>query len=257
MRAIILAGGYGSRISSLTKNIPKPMIKIGNQPILMHVISTYLKYNINNFHIALGYKGGIIKKYFLSKKFLNYKIIINSKIIHDNKKNNKISISLYDTGLNTMTGGRIKKVIKKIIEKNKVNDDDFLVTYGDGVGNINIDKLIKFHKKKRKIVTITSVRPPARFGELFIKGHKVISFKEKPQMQKGWINGGYFILNKKIINYISGSKTIFERDPLERLVKKNNVVAYKHKSFWQCMDNLRDKKTLDQLSKQKPCPWLK
>lgn len=253
MKVIILAGGYGSRISSITKDMPKPMIRIGKKTILEHVMDTFIRYGHKDFHIALGYKSKVIKKYFNKKNFKKYSLYINGKTIRKNKNLNSIQLNLYDTGLNTMTGGRVKKILNKFNNKN----ENFFLTYGDGVGNINLYKLKKFHLKHKKLISITAVRPPARFGELIIRGSKVLKFQEKPQLQKGWINGGYFIINKKIEKYIYDSKIVFEREPIEKAAKTKNLMSFKHYDFWKCMDNLRDKNELDKLINLKTIPWLK
>ncbi len=253
MKVIILAGGYGSRISSITEDIPKPMINIGKKTILEHVMDTFIRYGHKDFYIALGYKSNVIKKYFNKKNFKNYSLYINGKTIRKNKNQNSIQLNLYDTGLKTMTGGRVKKILNKF--KNK--KENFFLTYGDGVGNINLNKLKKFHFKHKKLISITAVRPPARFGELIIRSNRVLNFQEKPQLQKGWINGGYFIINKKVEKDILDSKIVFEREPLEKAAKTKNLMSFKHYDFWKCMDNLRDKNELEKLINFKPVPWLK
>lgn len=221
MKVIILAGGFGTRISEYTKTIPKPMIKINKKPILHHIMDHYSKYGYKEFYIALGYKGEVIKKYFKNKKISNWKI------------------NLVETGKNTMTGGRLKK-FKKI-----VNNETFMITYGDGLSDININKLVKFHKKNNKIATLTAVRPPARFGAVKLKGNKVSYFKEKSKLDEGWINGGFFVMEPTIFKYISGNKTFLEKEPLVNISKKGELVAYKHEGFWQCMDTKRDKELLE------------
>ncbi len=221
MKVIILAGGFGTRISEYTKTIPKPMIKINKKPILHHIMDHYSKYGYKEFCIALGYKGEVIKKYFKNKKISNWKI------------------NLVETGKNTMTGGRLKK-FKKI-----VNNETFMITYGDGLSDININKLVKFHKKNNKIATLTAVRPPARFGAVKLKGNKVSYFKEKSKLDEGWINGGFFVMEPAIFKYISGNKTFLEKEPLVNISKKGELVAYKHEGFWQCMDTKRDKELLE------------
>ena len=242
MKVIILAGGFGTRLSEKTIRIPKPMVLIGGKPILEHIINSFLKYDITNFYIALGYKSKFIKKFFLKKS--KTKVSLKKKKIQLNI-NNKYNITLLETGLNTMTGGRIKK-FKKIIK-----NEDFIVTYGDAVSDVNIQALINFHKKNKKIGTITSVKPPARFGELFLKGKYVKIFKEKPQMQKGWINGGFFIFNSKIFKFIEKKTTMLEKEPLERLVKLKQLCCYRHLGFWHCMDNKRDFDSLNKIYKKK------
>ncbi len=227
MKVVILAGGYGTRISEYTKTIPKPMIEINKVPIIMHIIKHYISYGHKDFYIALGYKGEIIKRYFKNLKHKNFKV------------------NLIDTGLKTMTGGRIKRIGKLL------NKETFLATYGDGLSNVNIHKLIKFHKKNNKLLTMTAARPPARFGSIKFKGNNVSYFKEKSSLDEGWINGGYFVINPKFLNYINGDKTFLEKEPFEKLTKMKQLVGYKHKGFWQCMDTLRDKKILEIKLKEK------
>ena len=221
MKVIILAGGSGTRLSEYTKSIPKPMVKIGDKPILVHIMKLYAKYGFKEFIIALGYKGNLIKKYFKKKKF-NW------------------NIKLVDTGLNTMTGGRLKRL------KNIIGNQRFLMTYGDGISNINLKKLLRFHIKNNKLVTLAAVRPPARFGAIKLNGNLVNYFKEKSKLDEGWINGGFFVMEPEFLKFIKGDKTFLEREPLEKLSKKNELIAYKHKNFWQCMDTLRDKKILEE-----------
>jgi len=221
MKVIILAGGFGSRISEYTKTIPKPMIKIKNKPILHHIMDHYSKFGHKEFYIALGYKGEVIKKYFKNKKIPNWKI------------------NLIETGKNTMTGGRLKK-FEKII-----NNETFMITYGDGLSDVNINKLVKFHKKNKKIATLTAVRPPARFGAVKLNGNKVSYFKEKSKLDEGWINGGFFVMEPTIFKYISGNKTFLEKEPLVNISKKKELVAFRHEGFWQCMDTKRDKELLE------------
>ena len=239
MKVIILAGGKGTRISEYTKTIPKPMIKIGKKPILIHIISHYLKYENKDFFIAIGHKSSVIKKYFKNFKRLDEPFFY--------KLNNiKISITLSYTGKNTMTGGRIKRM-SKFINQN----ESFMFTYGDGVSNININNLKKFHKKNGKLITVTAVRPPARFGEITIRNNFVHTFKEKPQVSQGWINGGFFIAKDKFFDLIKGDKTILEKEPLEKAAKRKQLYAYKHSGFWKCMDTSRDKEVLEKILKKK------
>jgi len=201
------------------------MVKINGEPILFHIINHYLKYGFDNFYIALGYKGNYIKNYFKKKK-INFKV------------------NLINTGLKTMTGGRLKRLQKKL------GNDTFLLTYGDGISNVNLDKLIKFHKKNKKLITLTAVRPPARFGAIKILGKKVKTFKEKSKLDEGWINGGFFVVEPKFLNFIKGDTTFLEREPLERASKNNQLLAFKHNGFWQCMDTKRDKDFLEQKLKK-------
>ena len=232
MKVVILAGGMGLRLSEYTQKIPKPMIKVGYKPIIEHIIDIYSAYKLTDFIIAGGYKHKIIKKYF------------------KNKKKNNLNIQVVDTGLNTLTGLRIKKLEKYL------NKNTFLLTYGDGLANIKIDKLIKFHKKNKKIVTMTAVHPPARFGELTFNKHHIKTFEEKPQLQKGWINGGFFVMSPNIFKIISNKNLMFEREPIKKLVKIKQISAYPHKGFWACMDTKRDKDFLDDLAKLGQPPWL-
>lgn len=225
MKVVILAGGFGTRLSEYTKSIPKPLVEINKKPILGYIIEHYVKYGFKDFIIALGYKGNLIKKYF--KK--NYK---------------SFNIQLVDTGLKTMTGGRLKRL------KNFVGNDSFLFTYGDGISNVNLKKLINQHNKTKKLVTLTAVRPPARFGALKIKNENVINFREKSKLDEGWINGGYFIIEPRFLDYIKNDKSFLEREPLELITKKRLLGAYKHKGFWQCVDTKRDKDLLEEYLKK-------
>jgi len=226
MKCVILAGGKGSRISELSKNVPKPMIKILGKPIIVKIMQHYSKFGFKDLIIAAGYKKKIIKEYFKKNKFKSWKI------------------NVVDTGLNTMTGGRIKR-LKKLLE-----NETFMLTYGDGVSNVNLKKLILFHNKQKKLITVTAVRPPARFGEIIIKKNKVLSFKEKPQVKEGWINGGYFVVNKKFLKYIKSDSTILEKEPLEKVVKQKQLCAFKHSGFWKCMDVKRDRDELLEIYKK-------
>tara|TARA_B100000401_G_C52704438_1_gene670743 strand:- start:216 stop:908 length:693 start_codon:yes stop_codon:yes gene_type:complete len=221
MKVVILAGGLGTRISEYTKTIPKPMIRVCGKPIIHRIIDHYIKYGHNEFLIALGYKGKVIKEYFKKKKF-----------------NKGISIDLIETGKNTMTGGRLKK-LKKYLK------DTFLLTYGDGLSNVNLNQLIKFHKKNKKLITLTAVRPPARFGAIKINNNIVKYFREKNLLDSGWINGGFFVIEPKFIDYIKNDKTFLEQEPFKKVTKKKQMLAFKHSGFWQCMDTLRDKEILE------------
>ena len=226
MKVVILAGGLGTRISEYTKFIPKPMIKIKKLPILVHIMKHYSKFGFNEFYIALGYKGNVIKKYFKKKRF-NWKI------------------NLIDTGKNTMTGGRLKRLEKYL------NDENFFLTYGDGLSNVNIIKLLKFHKKNKKLVTVTAVRPPARFGALKLKKNLVDYFKEKSRMDEGWINGGFFVVSRRFLGFIKNDKTYLEREPLEKVARLKQLSAYRHNGFWQCIDNMRDLISINKKIKEK------
>lgn len=239
MKVIILAGGFGTRLSEYTKSIPKPMVRINKIPILLHIMKIYIKFGYNNFYIAAGYKKKIIENYF--KNFSR-----NGKIFKQTLFKKKCNINIINTGRNSMTGGRLKRVSKFI----KTNED-FMFTYGDGLSNVNLNSLEKFHKKHKKIATVTAVRPPARFGELTISKKVVTKFIEKPQTSEGWINGGFFVANKKIFDFIYNDQTILEKEPLTKLAKKRELIAYKHKGFWRCMDTKRDKDYLETLLKKK------
>ena len=256
MKAIILAGGLGTRLGNLTESIPKPMVKIDNKPILYHIMSTFSKHGINDFVIALGYKSEIIKDYFLNFKERNSNFHINiksGKTEYYNEVLNNWNVSLVDTGIDTMTGGRVKRIKEYLKE-----EDDFLLTYGDGLCNVNIAELIKFHKSHQKIATVTAVRPNARFGELVIDNESVKSFKEKPQTDKGRINGGFFVFNKRVFDFIDNDKTVLEAEPLEKITEQDELKAFKHDGFWQCMDTPRDKEFLENISQTSDkYPWLK
>ena len=253
MKCIILCGGYGTRLSEETILKPKPMVEIGGKPILWHIMKIYEKHNINDFELALGYKAEIIKQYFLNYTSLKNDFKINTKtgeIYSKNNENENWNINLVDTGLNTMTGGRLLRL------KNYLKDENtFLLTYGDGVSNINISELIKFHHSHGKIATLTAVRPTVRFGELNIKNNKIEKFAEKPQAAKGWINGGFFVFNKEIFDYIDGDDIMLEREPMDLLTKNSEIMAFKHYGFWQCMDTLREKQVLQKLWETNKAPW--
>ena len=232
MKVIILAGGFGTRLSEYTNTIPKPMIRVGNKPILHHIMQFYANFGHTDFYIALGYKGEIIKKYF-------------SNINSDWK------INLIDTGANSMTGGRVKR-LQKIIGK-----ETFMLTYGDGLSDININNLILFHKNHGKMVTISAVRPPARFGALKLKDSEVISFKEKSQLTESWINGGFFVMEPNFFELLSSDETVLEKEPLEKVASMKELVAFRHEGFWQCMDHKLDKDLLDEMCSKREAPWLK
>ena len=226
MKVILLAGGFGTRLSEYTKTIPKPMINIGGKPMLLYIMKQYAKYGFKDFYIALGYKSEIIKKFF-SKKFFDW------------------NINLIETGRNTMTGGRLKR-LKKYIGK-----ETFMMTYGDGLSDVNLKNLLKFHKKNKKLVTLTAVRPPARFGAIKFKGQHVSYFKEKSKLDENWINGGFFVMEPKFLKLIKSDKTTLEREPLETVSKKGELLAFKHYDFWLCIDTKRDKINLEEIIKSK------
>jgi len=254
MKVIILCGGYGTRLSEETHLKPKPMVEIGGKPILWHIMKIFEKYNINDFHLALGYKSEIIKDYFLNYNFLNSDFNVNTRtgdINFTNLIKENWNVALTNTGIDTMTGGRLLRL------KNYLNDNDsFMLTYGDGVSDVDINQLIKYHKSHGKIATLTAVRPPVRFGELLIDQNKVLEFAEKPQAAKGWINGGFFVFNKEIFNYIEGDDIMLEREPLEKLSRIGELMAFKHNGFWQCMDTIREKEILENLIASNYAPWL-
>lgn len=253
MKVVILAGGRGTRLSEETTNIPKPMVDIGGKPMLWHIMKIYSYYGFNDFIICLGYKGYTIKEYFanyfLHSADLTLDLGTNDMKIHGSKAE-PWKVTLIDTGLETMTGGRIKRIEKYVEGKT------FLLTYGDGIGNVDIGKLVEFHNKQNKYATVTAVQLEGRFGALNIeKSDKVSSFLEKPQGDGSWINGGFFVLEPEIFKYIKNDSIMWERDPLEKLAKDNQLNAYKHNGFWKCMDTLRDKVELEQLWNTGDAPW--
>jgi glucose-1-phosphate cytidylyltransferase len=253
MKAVILAGGIGSRISEETTTRPKPMIDIGGKPILWHILKTYSHHGINDFVICLGYKGYVIKEYFanyfLHMSNVTFDMSNNSMQVHQ-RNAEPWKITLVDTGENTMTGGRVKRIAEYID-----NNEDFCMTYGDGLGNVNITELIAFHKSQQVKATLTATRPPGRFGALDIDGSLVNSFTEKPMGDGGMINGGFFVLSPKVLDYIADDSTIWERQPLEKLAQEGNLAAYQHNGFWQPMDTLRDKIHLEELWQTGKAPW--
>jgi len=231
MKIVILAGGRGTRISEYTKVLPKPMIQVGSKPIIEHIINYYMKFGYKDFIIASGYKHSIIKNYF-------------------KKKNLSANIKVINTGVETLTGTRLKKLANEL-------KNTFMLTYGDGLSNVNLTELLSFHKKKKNLITLTAVHPPARFGELTIAKDIVTNFEEKPQLQKGWINGGFFVVEPEFLKFIGSKNVMLERSPMQKAVKAKKLAVYKHTNFWFCMDTLRDKKVLDTLMKNKKAPWLK
>ena len=245
MKVIILSGGFGTRIAEYTSIIPKPMIRIGGKPIIEHIMEIYAKFGHKDFYLALGYKSEVIKEYFYNYAFLNSNFQINlkdGKVSHYEKNEKDWSINLIDTGVNTMTGGRLKR-LKKFI-----GDETFLLTYGDAVTDLNINKVLEFHKKHGRMVTVTGVRPPARFGELTINElNEVLEFKEKPNTHAGWINGGFFVMEPEFLDYIDGDESILEKEPLETIAKENQLLAFLHDGFWHCIDTKRDKDNLDRI----------
>ena len=253
MKAVILAGGFGTRISEESHLKPKPMIEIGNMPILWHIMKMYSHCGINDFIICGGYKQHIIKEYFSNYSLYNSDITFDFK--NDTTKvltndSEPWSVTIADTGLNTMTGGRVKRIAKYLGD-----DETFCLTYGDGVSDVPIDKVIDFHKHEHKLATITAVHPEGRFGIMDMDGNKVLAFREKNTEDVGWINGGFMVLDRGVIDYINDDSTTFEREPIEKLAKNGQLNAYKHCGFWQCMDTLRDKEKLQKLWNSGTAPW--
>ena len=248
---VILAGGYGTRLSELTHAIPKPMVEIGGEPILWHIMKQYSHYGYNEFYIALGYKGDVIKSYFANYHILNSNMTVNlatGSIDINNRSNEDWIVHLIDTGKDTMTGGRIRR-LRPFLEKGT-----FMLTYGDGVCDMDIQALVRFHKSHGKIGTVTAVRPPARFGGLTFNGDSVAQFTEKPQIGEGWINGGYMVLEPSILDYFQADSDSIEYEALDKLALEGELMAYKHDSFWQSMDTLRDVRLLEHLW-ETDAPW--
>ena len=233
MKVVILCGGKGTRLSEETITIPKPMVKIGDKPIIWHLMKIFSYFGFDEFILATGYKKEVIENFFTDNQ--------------DFKK-----IETIDTGQETLTGGRLLRLKEKLSE-----EKTFLMTYGDGLCDINIQNLVDFHKNHKKIATLTAVHPPVRFGELKLQEDKIVDFQEKPQANAGWVNGGFFVLNKEILNYIDSDQTIFEREPMTKLSKSGELMAYKHEKFWQCMDTMRDKTLLNKMWNDKKAPWKK
>ena len=253
MKVVILAGGLGTRLAEETEVRPKPMIEIGGYPILWHIMKIYASQGFNDFYVALGYKGEIIKRYFLDYYSLCGNMTVNlsngKAEITENEQHENWTVNLIDTGQQSMTGGRIKRL------QTFLKDETFMVTYGDGVADVDLNELVKFHRSHGKLATVTAVHPPARYGELLIKGDLTAEFSEKPQTHEGWINGGFLVFEPQILDYLAGDQSIMERDALERLAEENQLVAYKHHGFWQCMDTLRDKRQLEAAWNDGNPPW--
>ncbi|EQA36346.1 glucose-1-phosphate cytidylyltransferase [Leptospira inadai serovar Lyme str. 10] len=254
MKTVILCGGLGTRLSEETTVKPKPMVEIGGRPILWHVMKIYEKFGMTDFVLALGYKGEVIKDY-----FLNYHARMSDLTVHlrsgsvqySNPTAEDWTVSLIDTGANTLTGGRLLR-LKDLL----YNQGTFMLTYGDGVSNLDISSLIQYHKSHGKIATVTAVRPPARFGGMGIEAGAVKEFKEKPQTGEGWINGGFFVFENRIFDYLKDDTTVLEQSPLENLAKDNQLMAFEHSGYWQCMDTIRDRDTLQQLFQSGTAAWL-
>lgn len=253
MKIVILCGGLGTRLSEETQIKPKPMVEIGGRPILWHIMKIYERHGLTNFMLALGYKGDVIKDY-----FLNYHARLSDLTVH--LKNGRATytnptaedwlVSLIDTGSSTMTGGRLLR-----LKPHLQSGGTFMLTYGDGVSDVDITALLAFHRSHGRLATVTAVRPPVRFGELSIKKNRVIKFQEKPQAGEGWINGGFFVFEPGVFNFILDDSTLLEREPLEQLAEKGELMVYQHPGYWQCMDTLRDKATLEDLWMNDKAPW--
>lgn len=253
MKIVILCGGLGTRLSEETQIKPKPMVEIGGRPILWHIMKIYERHGFTNFMLALGYKGDVIKDY-----FLNYHARLSDLTVH--LKNGRVTytnptaedwvVSLIDTGSNTMTGGRLLR-----LKPHLQSGGTFMLTYGDGVSDIDLSALLAFHRSHGRLATVTAVRPPVRFGELSIKKNRVTKFQEKPQAGEGWINGGFFVFEPGVFNFILDDSTLLEREPLERLAEKGELMVYQHPGYWQCMDTVRDKATLEDLWMNNKAPW--
>ena len=253
MKAVLLAGGLGTRISEETYLKPKPMLEVGGKPILWHIMKIYSYYGINDFIICCGYKGYVIKEYFANYALHNSDVTFDlggtRTTVHQSHAE-PWSVTLVDTGDATMTGGRLKRIAPFL-----AGEDDFCLTYGDGVADVDIAALIDFHRRQRSLATVTAVQPPGRFGQLRFQGEKVSGFQEKPEGDGAWINGGFFVLSRHVIDYIDGDQTLWEREPMERLAAAGQLSAYRHTGFWQPMDTLRDKLRLEELWEQGTAPW--
>lgn len=252
MKTVILAGGMGTRLAEETDIKPKPMVEIGDRPILWHIMQIYAAHGHREFVMALGYRGDSIKRYFLHYTQLESDLrieVASGKVTESSTDRDDFVIDLVDTGDTTQTGGRLRRL------RDQLAGEPFMMTYGDGVARVDIRKLLEFHKRHGKLATITAVRPPARFGRLHLDGDRIDRFDEKPQIGEGWINGGFFVLEPGVLDYIDGDETIWEREPLERLAADQQLMAYRCEEFWQCMDTLRDKRLLNQLWTEGNAPW--
>ncbi len=252
MKVAILAGGAGTRLAEETEIKPKPMVEIGGKPMLWHIMKHYSHYGFNQFVIALGYKGEVIKKYMVDYCSLNSNLTVNLKtgvVKPYGGYKPDWTVELVDTGISTLTGGRIKRLASY------VGNETFMLTWGDGVSDVNLHDLFAFHRSHGKLATLTAVRPTARYGHLELNGNQVLEFSEKPQTREGWINGAFFVLEPQIFEYIDGDHTQWEKEPLERLARDGQLMAYRHTSFWQCMDTLREKKILEDLWQSGKPPW--
>ena len=254
MKVILLAGGFGTRLSEYTDLIPKPMVTVGGRPILWHIMRTYAAFGHKDFYVALGYKADVVKEYFLNYRALNadFTVDLGSGVVTSHQADTADwRVTLVDTGANSMTGGRVRRM------KPFVGSETCMLTYGDGVADVDLDALLRFHRSHGKMVTVTAVRPAARFGELDIAGDTVTAFKEKLQLHEGWINGGYFVVEPEFFNLIAGDHTILEREPLERVAAKGELRAWRHEGYWQCMDTKRDRDALEELWGSGRAPWYR
>jgi glucose-1-phosphate cytidylyltransferase len=252
MKVALLAGGVGTRLMEETEAKPKPMVEIGGRPILWHIMMHYAHYGFDEFVIALGYKGEVIKKYMVDYCSLNHNLIVNLRtgaVKHNGGYAPNWTVELVDTGQATLTGGRIKRLAPYI------GNETFMLTWGDGVADVDLRALLEFHRSHGKLATLTAVRPPARFGHLVMVDDQVVEFSEKPQTREGWINGAFFVLEPGVFDYIDGDNTQWEKEPLERLARNGQLMAYQHSSFWQCMDTLRDRRLLESLWQSAAAPW--
>ena len=251
MKVVILAGGFGTRLSEYTESIPKPMVTVGERPIVWHIMNTYAYFGHKDFYLALGYKAEVIKEYFLHYHSLNTDFTVNlssGDIRSYQTEDTDWNVTLVNTGLETMTGGRVQRL------SSFIGNETFMLTYGDGVADIDINNLLKFHKSHGKIATLSAVRPAARFGDLDFDGDRIVSFQEKPQIHEGWVNGGFFVFEPEIFDFIDDDSQMLEREPLERIVTAGELMSYKHQGFWQCMDTKRDRDLLESMWKNK-APW--
>jgi glucose-1-phosphate cytidylyltransferase len=253
MKAILLAGGFGTRLSEETALRPKPMVEIGGKPILWHIMNIFGAHGVSEFIVAVGYKGEMVKEYFLNFNAINNDISIDLATgkteIHD-RSQPKWKIHIVDTGLSTNTGGRLRQLSRWLGK-----DEIFMFSYGDGVADIDISALLKFHQSHGKLATVTTVRAPARFGRIGFNGERVEEFNEKPEDAEGWINGGYFVLHRRALDYVNGDETAWEREPVERLARDGQLMGYRHKGFWSCMDTLKEKNMLEEIWQSGKVPW--
>jgi glucose-1-phosphate cytidylyltransferase len=252
LKVVILAGGFGTRLSEYTETIPKPMVTVGGRPILWHIMRTYAHFGHKDFYVALGYKAELIKEYFLHYRSLNsdFTVDLATGVVSPHQTDDADwRVTLVHTGLESMTGGRVKRM------QSFIGNEPFMLTYGDGVADINLDALLAFHRSHGKMVTVTAVHPGARFGELLIENEVVASFQEKPQMAQGWVNGGYFVIEPDFLDLIVSDRTILEREPLEQVARMGQLMAYRHNGFWQCMDTKRDRDALEEFWQSGNAVW--